>query len=63
MMKWVALATVFGLPATAVPIGLSAQGLPVGIQIIGPSGQDARTLAVAEAIDGRIGGFQLPPAR
>jgi amidase len=62
MMKWVALATVFGLPATAVPIGLSAQGLPVGIQIIGPSGQDARTLAVAEAIDGRIGGFQPPRA-
>jgi amidase len=62
MMNWVALATVFGLPATAVPIGLSARGLPVGVQIIGPVGQDARTLAVAEAIDGRVGGFQAPPA-
>src|SRR6516165_4999418 len=36
MLKWIALATVCGLLATAIPAGLNAQGLPVGIQIIGP---------------------------
>src|SRR5262249_55142519 len=48
MLNWVALPTVCGLPATAVPSGLDAQGLPVGIQIIGPRGGDAFTLAVAQ---------------
>jgi amidase len=62
MLQWIALATACGLPATAVPAGLSASGLPVGVQIIGPRGGDARTLAVAQAIDENIGGFIPPPA-
>ena len=36
-------------------------GLPVGAQLIGPRGADARTLAVAEAIEERLGGFVAPP--
>ncbi|HWA62071.1 MAG TPA: amidase family protein [Caulobacteraceae bacterium] len=61
MMRWIALATACGLPATAVPAGHAASGLPVGVQIIGPRGADSRTLAVAEAIDERLGGFTRPP--
>ena len=61
MLNWIALATACQLPATCVPAGLTAGGLPVGAQIIGPRGGDARTLAVAQAIEERIRGFVPPP--
>jgi amidase len=61
MWNWVALATVCGLPATAIPCGLNDNGLPVGIQIIGPQGGDALTIAVAQAIEEGISGFTHPP--
>lgn len=61
MLQWISLATVLGLPATAVPAGLTSQGLPVGAQIIGPRGADAKTLAVAQACDENIRGFVAPP--
>jgi amidase len=61
ILDWAALATVCGLPATAVPAGLTGQGLPVGVQIIGPHRGDSHTLAVAQAIDEAIGGFRAPP--
>lgn len=60
MLRWIALATVCGLPATAIPAGVSGQGLPVGVQLIGPRGGDSRTLSVAEAIEARLGGFRAP---
>ena len=62
MLNWIALATALGLPATAVPAGQTPSGLPVGAQLIGPVGGDARTLALAQAIDEDIGGFVAPPA-
>jgi len=62
MLSWIALATACGLPATAIPAGRTAGGLPVGVQIIGPRGGDSRTLAVAEAIEARLGGFAAPPS-
>jgi amidase len=61
MLRWIALATTCGLPATATPVGLSAGGLPVGVQIIGPRRADSKTLAVAQAIEERLGGFRPPP--
>jgi amidase len=61
MLRWIALATACGLPATAIPAGQTATGLPVGAQLIGPRGADARTIAIAEAIEERLGGFIAPP--
>ena len=61
MLRWIALATTLGLPATAIPAGQAGDGMPVGVQIIGPRGADSRTLAVAEAIEERLGGFMPPP--
>jgi amidase len=58
---WSGLATVCGLPATAMPIGVGASGLPVGIQIIGPSLEDRSTLAFAELAEREFGGFTAPP--
>jgi amidase len=60
MLNWIALATALHLPATTVPAGLAASGMPVGVQLIGPSGGDARTLAVAQAIDENVRGFVAP---
>jgi amidase len=61
MLTWIATATALHLPATVVPAGRTAAGLPVGVQLIGPLGGDARTLAVAQAIDENVRGFTAPP--
>jgi Asp-tRNA(Asn)/Glu-tRNA(Gln) amidotransferase A subunit family amidase len=50
---WCALAlpaNLSGCPATAVPTGFDG-GLPVGLQVMGPRGGDAVTLAVAAAYE------------
>ena len=46
-LAWSGLATVAGLPSTAVPAGKTARGLPLGLQIIGPMYEDRTPLAVA----------------
>jgi amidase len=61
MLTWIATATALRLPATAVPAGRTPGGLPVGAQLIGPLGGDGRTLAVAQAIDENVRGFEPPP--
>ena len=61
MLRWVALATACRLPATTIPAGLTTGGLPVGVQLIGPSRSDTRLIAIAEAIEAALGGFQAPP--
>ena len=61
-LNWIALATACGLPVTTIPAGHTPGGLPVGAQLIGPRGADSRTLAIAEAIEARLGGFTEPPA-
>ena len=61
MLTWISLATALHLPATAVPAGATPAGLPVGAQLIGPHGGDARTLALAQAIDENVRGFVTPP--
>jgi amidase len=61
MLSWIGLARAPYLPATTVPAEWTANGLPVGAQLIGPRGGDARTLAIAQAIDENIRGFDAPP--
>jgi amidase len=60
MLNWIALATALHLPATAIPAGPAASGLPVGVQLIGPLNGDAKTLALAQAIEENIRGFTAP---
>ncbi|MCM2578514.1 amidase [Streptomyces meridianus] len=57
-LVWAGLATMPGLPATAVPAGRSPEGLPVGVQLIGPMLEDRTPLKLAELLEQRIGGFR-----
>jgi amidase len=59
---WISIATLAGLPATAMPIGLGDHGLPVGMQIIGPYLEDRTTIAFAEFLEREFGGFVAPPS-
>jgi amidase len=60
-LVWPGIATLPGLPATAMPIGLSPEGLPVGVQIVGPWLEDRTPLKLAELIEREFGGFVPPP--
>jgi amidase len=55
------VATLPGLPATALPIGLSDEGLPIGVQAIGPMYGDRTTIRFAELVERELGGFTPPP--
>ncbi|MFI6223934.1 amidase [Nocardia salmonicida] len=59
-LVWAGLATMPGLPATAIPTGLSPEGLPVGVQLIGPMFEDRTPLRLAELLEQKIGGFRAP---
>ncbi|GAA1246375.1 amidase [Kitasatospora nipponensis] len=59
-LVWAGVATMPGLPATAIPAGRSPEGLPVGVQLIGPAFEDRTPLRLAELLEERIGGFQPP---
>ncbi|PKV97287.1 amidase [Amycolatopsis echigonensis] len=59
-LVWAGLATMPGLPATAMPAGFSPEGLPVGVQVIGPMFEDRTPLRLAELLEQRLGGFQKP---
>jgi len=59
-LTWPGIATLPGLPSTAIPLGL-AGGLPVGAQIVGPWLEDRTPLKLAELIEREFGGFVPPP--
>jgi amidase len=61
-IMWAGMATLTGLPATAMPIGRSDGGLPIGMQIIGPHLEDRTTIAFAGLVERAFGGFVAPPA-
>jgi amidase len=62
-LVWAGLATMPGLPATAVPAGRSPAGLPVGVQLIGPMFEDRTPLRLAELLEDKTGGFPAPVRR
>lgn len=55
------VATLPGLPATALPVGRSGDGLPIGVQAIGPMFGDRTTIGFAELVEREFGGFTPPP--
>ncbi|WP_104479046.1 amidase [Actinokineospora auranticolor] len=59
-LVWAGLATMPGLPSTAIPTGPSPDGLPVGVQLIGPLFEDRTPLRLAELLEEAIGGFRAP---
>jgi amidase len=59
-LAWPGIATLPGLPSTAIPTGFAADGLPVGVQIVGPWLEDRTPLKLAELIEREFGGF-VPP--
>lgn len=60
-LNWMGAASLTGCPATVAPIGKTEGGLPVGIQIMGPYGEDATTIAFADLLEREFGGFTPPP--
>ena len=60
-LAWPGIATLPGLPSTAIPLGLSPDGLPIGVQIVGPWLEDRTPLKLAELIEREFGGFTAPP--
>ena len=54
LMRPVLPANLLGTPAAVVPAGM-AEGLPVGVQVMGGKYTELRCLAVAEAIERRLG--------
>ena len=58
--KWPGIATLTGLPATAMPVGRSDEGLPIGMQIISLLLEDRTTVAFAEVAGRQFGGFLAP---
>ncbi|WP_426437728.1 amidase [Bradyrhizobium genosp. P] len=59
-LAWPGIATLPGLPATAIPTGFAPDSLPVGVQIVGPFLEDRTPLKLAELIEREFGGF-VPP--
>ncbi|MET0877257.1 MAG: amidase [Tardiphaga sp.] len=59
-LVWPGLATLPGLPATAIPVAMSKDELPIGLQIIGPWLEDRTPLKLAELIEQQFGGFIAP---
>ncbi|HEX9857060.1 MAG TPA: amidase family protein, partial [Paracoccaceae bacterium] len=48
-MEIVVPVSLAGLPCLNLPAGFGANGLPMGMQLFGPSGADARVLALGQA--------------
>ncbi|MGY4627861.1 amidase [Bradyrhizobium sp. USDA 4486] len=60
-LAWPGIATLPGLPSTAIPTGFAPDGLPIGVQIVGPWLDDRTPLKLAELIEREFGGFVPPP--
>lgn len=62
-INFILLASIFNLPATAVPMGLNKDGMPIGVQVIAGKYQDRLCLAVAQYLEKKFGGWVPPPSK
>ena len=53
-LAWPGIATLPGLPSTAIPTGFSPDGLPVGVQIVGPWLEDRTPLEAGRTDRARV---------
>ena len=60
LIRWIAVATLTGCPATVAPVGHGEGGLPIGMEIMGPFWEDATPITFAKLLAREIGGFQAP---
>ena len=49
-----------GFPAAVVPAACNSDGLPIGVQIVSAPGRDDVALAVAKAVQSRMGHLPIP---
>ena len=61
LFMWVAPVSLFGLPATSVPVGMTSSSLPANLQVVAAPYQDKLSLRFADLISRVVGGFQPPP--
>ncbi len=47
--------TLTGLPALSLPLLSGEGGMPIGVQLVGPSGDDARLLRTAHWLIDKLG--------
>jgi amidase len=61
LVRWVAVASLTGLPATVAPVGRTNENLPIGIQCLGPYLEDATPIEFSALLKSVAGGFEPPP--
>ena len=60
-MNYTATYNITGWPSTVVRGGTSPDGLPIGVQVVARPWREDVSLAVAQYLEGALGGWQKPP--
>ena len=60
-MNYTATYNITGWPSTVVRGGTSPEGLPIGVQVVARPWREDVSLAVAQYLEGALGGWQRPP--
>ena len=60
-MNYTATYNITGWPSTVVRAGTSPDGLPIGVQVVARPWREDVSLAVAQYLEGALGGWQRPP--
>ena len=60
-MNYTGTYNITGWPSTVVRAGTSPEGLPIGVQVVARPWREDVSLAVAQYLEGALGGWQKPP--
>ncbi len=60
-MSYTSTYNITGWPSTVVRGGTSPEGLPIGVQVVARPWREDVSLAVAQYLEGALGGWQKPP--